>query len=178
MLIFWLHHLKPVSTQGHRCQKSQSYWPIIWILKIILRVMSKAFLPMYKLCNPCTYISIRSQLECCSVIWNPNELKKFIKHLCYKSKIQYSTDNYPALCHHFRLMSHQHRRQVADLISLHKCVHSHLDSSYLLGNIQYHCPSRSLRNFTPFRISNSRINIRKCSVLNIWLLSTHCILLC
>ena len=55
---------------------------------------------------------------------------------------------------------------IGKLIFLHKCGHSHLDSSYLVGNIQYHCPSRSLRNYTPFRISNSRINIRKCSVLN------------
>ena len=58
------------------------------------------------------------------------------------------------------------RRQVADRIFLHKCVHSHLYSSYLVGNIQYHCRSRSLRNYTPFRTSNSIINIRKYSVLN------------
>ena len=90
---------------------------------------------------------------------------KFIKYLCYKIKIQYSTYYYPALCHH-RLPSLQHRRQVADLIFLHKCVHSHLDSSYLVENIQYNFLSNSLRNYTPFRISNSRINIRKYSVLN------------
>ena len=61
--------------------------------------------------------------------------KKIVKYLCYKSKIQYSTDNYPVLCHHFRLPSLQHHRQVADLIFQHKCVHSHLDSSYLVGII-------------------------------------------
>ena len=88
---------------------------------------------------------------------NRTSSNKVIKYLCHKYKIQYSTDNYPALCHHFRLPSLQHRRQVADMFFLHKCVHSHLDSSYLVGNIQYHCPSRSLRNYTPFRISNSRI---------------------
>ena len=81
------------------------------------------------------YISlVRSQLEYCSVIWNPWQhtfidkiervKKKFIKYLCYKSKIQYSTDNYPVLCHHFRLSSLQHCRQVADLIFLYECVYS------------------------------------------------------
>ena len=73
----------------------------------------------------------------------------------------------PALCHHFRIPSLQHCIQVANLIFLHKCVHSHLDLSYLVGNIQYNCPSRSLRSYTPFRISNSIINIKKYSVLNI-----------
>ena len=123
------------------------------------------------------YISlVRSQLEYCSVTWNPWQRtfidkiervqKKLIKYLCYKSKIQYSSDSYPELCHHFRLPSLQHRRQVADLMFLHKCVHSQLDSSYLVGAIQFHCPSRSLRNYIPFRVSNCRINIRKHCVLN------------
>ena len=93
------------------------------------------------------------------------QVQKIIKYLCYKSKIQYSTDNYPALCHHFRQPSLQHHRQDADLIYLHKCVNSNLDLSYLVGNSRYHCPSISLRNYTAFRISNSRINNMKYSVL-------------
>ena len=51
---------------------------------------------------------VRSQLEYCSAIWNPLQHtfidkiehvpKKCINYLCYKSKIPYSTENYPALC--------------------------------------------------------------------------------
>ena len=103
-------------------------------------------------------VGIRGDL----LLSNKIEQVKLIKYLCYKSKIQYSIDNYPVLCHYFRLPSFQLRRQVADLIFRHKCVHSH-DSSHLVG---IYCPSRSLRNYTPFRISSSRINIRKYSVLN------------
>ena len=97
------------------------------------------------------YISlVRNQLDNCSVIWNrwkrilltkSKRIKTVIEFLCYKSTILYSTY---MLCHHFRLPSLQHHRQVADLIFLHKCVHSYLDSTYLVGNILYHCPSTPL----------------------------------
>ena len=53
---------------------------------------------------------------------NSKELNKNIKYMCYKSKT----------------VTLQHPRQVADLIYLPKCVHSHLDSYYLVGNVQYH----------------------------------------
>ena len=140
---------------------------------VLLSVFAK-HLPMYKIFDLCIYL--RSEASWIIAVlfgihgnvllltkWN--ELKQNLLSSCYKSKIQYSNENYPALCHHFRLPSLQHRRQVADLIFQRKCVHSHLDSSYLVGNIQYQYPSRSLRNHTPFRISNTRINIRKYSVL-------------
>ena len=84
----------------------------------------------------------------------------------YKSKIQYSSDSYPVFCHHFSLPSLQNRRQPANLIFLHQCVHSKLDSSYLVGATQLDCPSQSVRNYATFRIPNSRINIRKHSVFH------------
>ena len=98
---------------------------------------------------------VRNQSEDFAVLFGIRDnvhQDKLIKYLCYKSSIQYSTDYFPALCHNFRLPSLQHRRQVADLIFLHKCVHSHLDSTYLVGNIQYRFTSRYLRNYTTFTI--------------------------
>ena len=61
-------------------------------------------------------------------------------------------------------------RQIARLMVLYKCVHSLIDALYLVGAIQFHCQSRSLRrpNNTRLRISNSRIIVRKYSVLNRW----------
>ena len=85
---------------------------------------------------------------------NLNELKNIIKYICYKSKIEHPTDNYPALCHHFRLPYRQHLKQVADLIF-------HLDLSYQVGNIQYHFLRDSYESSLVFRIFNSRIIIRK-----------------
>ena len=99
---------------------------------------------------------VRNQSEGFAVLFGIRDnvhQDKLIKYLCYKSSIQYSTDNFPALCHKFRRPFLQHRRQVADLMFLHKYVHSHLDSTYLVGNIQYRFTSRYLRNYTPFTIS-------------------------
>ena len=66
-----------------------------------------------------------------------------------------------------RVEEEQDRRQIACLMFLYKCVHSLIDSLYMVGAIQFHCQSRCLlRPNIHFRISNSRLNIRKYSVLN------------
>ena len=56
----------------------------------------------------------------------------------------------------------QDRRQIVGLIFFYKCVHSLIDSLYLVGAIQSHRPSRSLLRpkYKHFGISNSRLNIR------------------
>jgi len=75
-------------------------------------------------------------------------------------------DSYSSLGHHFRFPSLQHRSLVANIYCLHKYANSQRDSLYLVGTIQFICPINSLRNHSAFRLFNSRMNIRKYSILN------------
>jgi hypothetical protein len=117
---------------------------------------------------------VRSNLEYCSLVWNPWQTnsvdkiervqKKFIKYLCFKSNKQYLSSKYGELCTYFNLPPLRDRRKVADLCFLHKCVHSNIDSAYLTGEIPFNV-QRTLRSNATFRVPYSRINVRKHSFL-------------
>lgn len=56
--------------------------------------------------------------------------------------------------------------QIAYLVLLHECVRCRLDSSCLVRIIQLHCPSRSIWNYAPLRVSSCCFNFIKYLVLN------------
>jgi hypothetical protein len=116
---------------------------------------------------------VRSQLEYCSVIWSPWQSTyvdriervqyKFIKYMCFKSSVFYSSSNYESLCTLFNLPPLYKRRLFLDVNFLYKVVNSHYDCSVLLTKVCFSVPARRLRSMSLFRPDRSRINIRKYS---------------
>lgn len=101
----------------------------------------------------CTFV--RSTVEYASQIWNPmyntyinrieNIQKKFVRHLCYRLKRQYNSENYVSLAMEHHLVPLYKRRDVADVTYLLKIASGAVDCPELLGKLRFRAPSRSLR---------------------------------
>ena len=116
---------------------------------------------------------VRSHLEYCSVIWSPWQVtqidkiervqQKFIKFLCFKSNVQYTSTDYDSLCARFKLPPLVRRRKFLDAIFVYKLVNSRYNCPSILYKVCFNVQSRQLRNNHIFRISASRVNLRKYS---------------
>ena len=116
---------------------------------------------------------VRSHLEYCSVIWSPWQVtqidkiervqQKFIKFLCFKSNVQYTSIDYDSLCARFKLPPLVRRRKFLDAIFVYKLVNSCYNCPSILYKVCFNVQSRQLRNNHIFRISASRVNLRKYS---------------
>lgn len=115
---------------------------------------------------------VRSNLDYCSSVWSPNASsfvtkiervqKKFVKHLCYLSKVDYHNDNYVALCNIFQLTTLERRREITDLMLFHKLLHSKVNCSELLSSVYFNVPSRRTRHTEVFTTKKKcRLGIRK-----------------
>ena len=112
---------------------------------------------------------IRSRLEYCASVWSPKcqtkkdkierVQRKFIKYLCWKSNIDYSTNNYSNLCSIFQLPCLEHRRQFLDATFFFKCMFSYYDCSDILYGINFSVPSRSLRSKPVFKPNPSKVKV-------------------
>ncbi|KAL0822801.1 hypothetical protein ABMA28_004807 [Loxostege sticticalis] len=128
----------------------------------------------------CSYV--RSILEYCSQIWNPQYniyidrlecvQRKFMRYLQYKSKTY--IDNYIGRCSRHHILPLQDRRKIADIVFLLKVAQCKIDSPHLLSLINLRAPSRTLRRpitlSVPHSISNYRQNsffIRAANVFNL-----------
>jgi hypothetical protein len=116
----------------------------------------------------CAYV--RSTLEYCSQIWNPqydiyiNRLetiqRKFLRYLQYKCKRRESS--YDARCRQHHFMPLMLRRQVADIVTLVKLVQSFIDSPQLLSLINFRVPNRhNMRKNKTLAVHACRTNYRK-----------------
>ena len=93
---------------------------------------------------------VRGVLEYASQIWNPKYTiyisrieavqKKFIKFLCFSLGIPYSSRNYLKMCRKFHFLTLESRREVADLVYLHKIATSKINCPELLTQIQFRIP--------------------------------------
>ena len=90
---------------------------------------------------------------------------KFVKFLCIKSNIQYSSTQYANLCKEFSLPILTVRRQQADLCFLHKCLNNVYRCSHIIAELPFHVPSRRLRSHPYFRTTSCRVNMRKFSFI-------------
>jgi hypothetical protein len=105
----------------------------------------------------CTFV--RSILDYGSEIWNPLYNKyidriehiqmKFIKYLCYRAKIPYSSNKYLQLCKRFHLLPLYKRREIADIVYFLKIITSTIDSPELLSKFKFNVPTRSSGHYTP-----------------------------
>ena len=76
-----------------------------------------------------------------------------------------ASEQYDQICKYFHLPQLNSRRKAADLNFLHKCVHSEVDSPYLVGQINYNFPTRTLRHLESFKPARSRLNVKKHSFI-------------
>ncbi|XP_061379603.1 uncharacterized protein LOC133319395 [Danaus plexippus] len=123
---------------------------------------------------------IRSKLEYCSVVWNPQYQthrdriervqKKFLRHLAYKDKVLRQNDRYEDLLNLYHTPSLCNRRKLIDLCFLHRIVKGDLDSANLLERVGLAIPkynSRShIRNKHTFRERFARTNIGRNAPIN------------
>ena len=100
---------------------------------------------------------VRSSLDYCSSVWRPNAKcliekiervqKRFVKCLCFQSKIKY---DYLKLCSHFQLTSLELRRKVADMVFFHKILPSNVNCFSLVPSVFLHLPARRTRHTKVF----------------------------
>lgn len=104
----------------------------------------------------CTFV--RSVLEYVSQVWNPRYdkyvmrieqiQKKFVRYLCYRLKIPYTSDEYLNLCKKFHLLPLSTRREIADITYLLKIMSNSIDCPELLNKIKINVPYKPIR-FNP-----------------------------
>ena len=90
---------------------------------------------------------IRSRLEYCSFIWNPQSQcmidkiervqKKFLKMLSFKANIFNEALPYDSLCDYFNFQTLDQRRKMLDLCNLNKLLNNKMYSSYLLRCVNF-----------------------------------------
>lgn len=97
----------------------------------------------------CSYV--RSILEYCSQVWNPQYQvhkdriesiqRKLLKRIQYKCNT--TDDNYELRCKRHHMLPLYERRKIADIVILQKIAQGQLDSHYLLQAINLRVPKRS-----------------------------------
>ena len=112
---------------------------------------------------------VRSRLEYCSSIWSPTTKclidklervqKRFVKYLCFRKSMTYDNDEYMFLCDIFKLNTLQSRRKICDLMFLNKILNNRVNCAYILGEITFYTPIKSLRKRNLFYVK-TRIELR------------------
>ena len=103
---------------------------------------------------------VRSHLDYCSSVWSPKAKtmvtklegvqKRFVRQLCFHTKIRYESTDYVKLCSYFRLSTLESRRRKTDVLFFHKILHSRINCPYLLSAIYLYLPLRRTRHTNVF----------------------------
>ena len=112
---------------------------------------------------------VRSNLEYCSLIWNPHHKSKigcleqvqnrFARYLYYKSNSVYIQDiSSSYLRNIFNLPSLKSRRDLFCLLFFYKVINNMIDCSDILSCINIFVPNRTLRNYNLFEIPFVKYN--------------------
>ncbi|CAK1580937.1 unnamed protein product [Parnassius mnemosyne] len=116
------------------------------------------------------YAYVRSILEYCSIVWNPQYIiytqdlekmqEKFIKHLNYRSHCLFK--NYDESCHYHNLTTLKNRRVLADMSFLHGICNGYIDSPELSTKILSFCAPKVRTSHTKlFAVTRSKSNYAK-----------------
>ena len=126
------------------------------------------------------YTLVRSVLDYASPVWNPtyrvhvNRIERiqrsFTRYLCFKSFDCPRDSSYGQRLSYFKICSLENRREVTDLIFLHKLVNGSLNVPDLLANVSVAVPRRSIirsgRATVTFVTSSSRTNLGSSAPMN------------
>ncbi|GBO21125.1 hypothetical protein AVEN_271152-1 [Araneus ventricosus] len=115
------------------------------------------------------YTHVRSSLEYCSIIWDPNYRNKieiieriqnnFLRYLLYKKNGIYLQDiSSSCLCDISNIPSLCSRRDVSCVLFFYKVINGSIDCTDILSTINFSVPDRSLRNRSSFPNVYSRFN--------------------
>ena len=85
--------------------------------------------------------------------------RAFLRAWCYKSRVPFSKANYTEICRQAGVLPLTQRRDITDLLFLHKILHSQVNSSYLLECVCLHTPARATREPRVFRPPFARIDV-------------------
>lgn len=126
----------------------------------------------------CMYFSyVRSRLEYCSQVWAPTKTtfidkiervqRKFISQLCFKKQINYKEVGYHQRCKMFKIQTLYARRNVGDLVYLHKVLNNQVNCPYIVSEISKSAPERKQRNRSskPVFAVKAKMCVRKDSFL-------------
>jgi len=121
----------------------------------------------------CTFV--RSHLEYASQVWNPyynkyidrleRVQKRFIRFLCFRLNINYSSHDYLNLCKRFHIQPLVNRRRLADCTYLMKIVSNEIDCPNLLQKLHFRVPQRFTRFNPPMSVPFSSTNYRQSSFI-------------
>lgn len=111
-------------------------------------------------CMTILYVSIvRPILEYCSVIWSPSYVthinriegiqRKFVRALCFKCGLEYSSQGYEGLLSYFSLPKLVGRRNYGDVMFLFRVLNHFIKCSELYNLVELHVPSGYLLRRTP-----------------------------
>ena len=144
------------------------------LLGFIKRNMSQDF--KHKTLRKLYVALVRPHVDYATIIWNPNGShigntnsieniqRRFIKMMCFKSKLEYHRDDYITLCNNNHITTLEVRRQIQDVLFLYRIVHCHYDTT-LLSSINFHVQSRNTRTRHTFFIPKCRVNVYKFSCI-------------
>ena len=120
------------------------------------------------------YSLVRSRLEYCSQIWAPSQQfliykiervqRKFTRQLCFRSNVDYKDVEYSDRCVMFKLQTLHGRRQICDLVYLHKVINNKVYSTYLINEVSLYAPETPLRRKPLFYVKG-RKKVRKDSFM-------------
>lgn len=121
------------------------------------------------------YSYVRSVLEYCSTVWNPqyityvqnleNIQNKFVKHLNFRSYRHFR--DYQEACLHHHLMTLENRRSLADMCLLHGLCNSYIDCPELSSRLLRFCvPARRTRHTSLFAVTQTHTNYAQNALVN------------
>ena len=91
----------------------------------------------------------------------------FTRQLSFKKKVDYKNVGYHQRCELFKLQTLYARRNVCDLVYLHKVLHNQVNCSYIVGEISISAPERRQRHRSnkPIFAVKAKMCVRKDSFL-------------
>ncbi|XP_017303983.1 uncharacterized protein LOC108253828 [Diaphorina citri] len=115
------------------------------------------------------YAYVRSKVEYCSVVWSPQyktHIKslesiqhKFLRMLAYKQGSRILDHDYSHIMHVNKIVSLEHRREMNDLIFLHKLLNNKINVPELHHGINMRDNTMNTRLHSKFILKKSRTNI-------------------
>lgn len=127
------------------------------------------------------YAYVRSVLEYCSVVWSPyynchiKSLEtiqhKFLRMVAFKTKYTIPNHNYSEIESEQNILSLEIRRQINDLLFIHKLFNNKISCPDLLAQINFRDPSKPTRQKQLFYLNRAKTNtginapLRRCQHL-------------
>lgn len=119
------------------------------------------------------YAYVRSRLEYCSTVWSPQYdvhirsleavQHKFLRILAYKLRMRVENHDYTNIMSITNIMNLKNRRDLQDIIFLHKLLNDKIYSPELLSKVNFRVDLKNTRSKFLFTLNRPRTDIGKFS---------------